>query len=785
MDKVLIFLWTIISIPISAQVISLNGIPLNPSTGGANNCSSNGYSVKNQSLVSGSCVSLTQTAFNSGAIWACDFINLNESFKLSFKANFDAVNSGDGIAFVLQTEGVPSVIGGAGGGIGYSVGNTVGCLGGDCIIDPSVVVEFDIWDNSGAAWDFNNPGLGNINDISCDHVSIQTDGIQLASNALIAPTCLLPASGAVTDGLDHDVCIIWDVVNTEYMIYFDSALIATYNGDIRTNFADPTSVYWGFTAGSGGSDQNQQICSVNMFTNVSNPSCNCNAPVATAIPDPLSICSGETASLVLNSSVPGTTFSWQATNNPNVSGESTVVQSSDSIINTLINNSNVPQQVVYTVTPLSSGCLGNNLLVNVTVDPEIDLIVTNSLVVCSPATADITDSGITAGSSSGTFSYFSDSSIQTILTNPSSIASSGTYYILLSSGSCFDTAALNVVVNISDLSDSVAVLSNYNGAQISCPDSMNAVVSINVTGGNPAYQFLWSGGQTSQTISGLGPDNYYVTVTDNGACFVIDSVLIEAPDSLMLDLAVISGLDCYADSTGILSASVNGGTAAYSFEWSNSSTDISISSLSAGSYILTVTDINACQVSDTILLINPFVPSLSASISVDSVFFGDTPPALNAGSDQSVQGVSYLWTAVGPGSPGIGNVFAPLTDTDPDSLGYYTYFIEAISADSCVVSDTVFLLVMNLLDPQIPDAFSPNGDSYNDVFRVVDLNVNYISEFKIFNRWGNVVCDNSEGYWDGNLNGVEQAQDVYIYLIIWKLPGREEVVYKGELTLLR
>ena len=111
-----------------AQTILVNGTTLSSVGGSPNNCTANGYKLKGTAQLSGNCISLTQNDFDAGAAWVCDPINLNESFKITFDANFGNINSGDGLAFVLQEEGVPSVLGGQGGGLGYSYGNLAGCL---------------------------------------------------------------------------------------------------------------------------------------------------------------------------------------------------------------------------------------------------------------------------------------------------------------------------------------------------------------------------------------------------------------------------------------------------------------------------------------------------------------------------------------------------------------------------------------------------------------------------------------------------------------------------------
>lgn len=80
----------------------------------------------------------------------------------------------------------------------------------------------------------------------------------------------------------------------------------------------------------------------------------------------------------------GTTYTWVAANNPNVTGESLVPQSGAFINNIITNVTNVNQVVVYTVTPTSAdGCVGNPFTVSVTVQPEPVGVNDNAPIVCS------------------------------------------------------------------------------------------------------------------------------------------------------------------------------------------------------------------------------------------------------------------------------------------------------------------------------------------------------------------------------------------------------------------
>ncbi len=88
--------------------------------------------------------------------------------------------TGNGMAFLLQNEVVPQVIGGLGGGLGYAQGDWAGCQVGACPISPSIAVEFDTWNNL----------PDGLNDLACHHSSIQRNGIMTASNTLAGPTCI-------------------------------------------------------------------------------------------------------------------------------------------------------------------------------------------------------------------------------------------------------------------------------------------------------------------------------------------------------------------------------------------------------------------------------------------------------------------------------------------------------------------------------------------------------------------------------------------------------------------
>ncbi|MDA9987261.1 L-type lectin-domain containing protein, partial [Crocinitomicaceae bacterium] len=262
---------------IFCQTITLNGTSLNQTSG---TCDANTYQLVGTAGTNGSCIDMNAAGnFQQGALWVCNTISLYQSFKLNFKANFGSNQlTGDGIAFVLQGEGL-NVLGGTGGGMGYAPGNPINCQGGACPIDPSVAVEFDT---------YNGASFGD-NDIPCNHSSIQINGSTNSSATVAGPDCLLPSGNSVVDGNDHDICITWNPFALQYRVYFDGTLVTSYNGDIRSFFASPSSVYWGFTSSSGGATQIHSICDIEMQTSIPSPTCICTTPNL-IVTDPPAFC---------------------------------------------------------------------------------------------------------------------------------------------------------------------------------------------------------------------------------------------------------------------------------------------------------------------------------------------------------------------------------------------------------------------------------------------------------------------------------------------------------------
>jgi uncharacterized protein YrzB (UPF0473 family) len=171
------------------------------------------------------------------------------------------------------------------------------------------------------------------------------------------------------------------------------------------------------------------------------------------------------------------------------------------------------------------------------------------------------------------------------------------------------SCSFNVVVTPVPLAVTASSVLQGCGFHLRCATDQNGFANTSVSGGCEPYQFVWSTGATSDSLTNLGAGTYFVTVTDASNQVAIDTIVITAPTPLAVTI-VGDTLVCQGLSTGDLQAVVTGGQAcaAYSYIWSNGVFVNQINNVSAGTYGVTVIDSMGCAANATATLqmgINP------------------------------------------------------------------------------------------------------------------------------------------------------------------------------------
>jgi gliding motility-associated-like protein len=287
----------------------------------------------------------------------------------------------------------------------------------------------------------------------------------------------------------------------------------------------------------------------------------------------------------------------------------------------------------------------------------------------------------------------------------------------------------------------------------------------------------------STTISGLSPGTYNFTVTNTAACVSPASVTIELTNPQQLTFTLETSvspdgnysIDCAGAESGYITVQALNATGAVDYLWSDGETGNSRTNLSAGTYRIIMTDANNCQADSSIILAEPDI--IKAVFEVNKASCPDQPDG------------EIILTATG-GVPGTDYIY--LWSDDDNSTGRNIsnipaglYNVTITDANNCSVTESVTLHSENEICLIMSDAFSPNGDLFNDVWNIGNTGLYPSMEITILNRWGQSVWKSGRGYpvpWDGKSNGVDIPVDSYHYIIDLH-NGSKPIV--GDVTIVR
>ena len=132
-----------------------------------------------------------------------------------------------------------------------------------------------------------------------------------------------------------------------------------------------------------------------------------------------------------------------------------------------------------------------------------------------------------------------------------------------------------------------------DSVMVSCNGVCDGSATVALAGGTGAYTYLWSGGQTTSTATGMCAGTQTVTVTDANGCNVVLTVVITQPPVLTIP-TTSSVTPCPCPCAGVVRAFPTGGTTPYTVIWSNGFAEQFQTTLCDGSYSVTVTDANGC-----------------------------------------------------------------------------------------------------------------------------------------------------------------------------------------------
>jgi len=460
--------------------------------------------------------------------------------------------------------------------------------------------------------------------------------------------------------------------------------------------------------------------------------------------------------------------------------------------------------------------------------------------ICQGATVTLQASG------GGTYSWNTGQTSAAIVVTPAT----GTTYTVAVSSAC-GSSADSVKVVVLSCSTSPTVTASGN---VICPGSC-ATISSAILGGTAPYAYSWNpGGQTDAVIvvCPTSVATYTVLVTDANNNTGIDTATVSVYPALVPVITGVTSICTGSATTLTASGGIN-----YSWNTGATGTAITVSPTSATSYTLTATHANGCSSSSvvTVTISSPPIVSVSAatvcagqtavltasgggnyswsngantssisvapgstasysvivsvgncsSSAVTQVIVNPIPLALSYGSTGITMGQSTTLAASGGG-----NYLWSTGDTGANITVFPTattvYCITVTNTFGCSDSSCLSVYVsapeIKCGNVYLPNAFSPNGDGENDVFKINTETEKCLKYLKLilYNRWGEIVfssenspaSDGKMPEWDGTYSNATHPNDwnpegtaVFTYYLKATLVSGEEIQKKGNVSLLR
>lgn len=464
----------------------------------------------------------------------------------------------------------------------------------------------------------------------------------------------------------------------------------------------------------------------------------------------------------------------------------------------------------YTLTVTDdNGCIAQS---SVTLSEPTAL--NSTYVIDQDANCNVADGEATITTNGGTAAYtYAWSHNATITTNNATDLSAGvTSVTVTDANGC--TENINISVN------SINAPTPYLSANsVLCIGDNSGVAMVDSVVGNGGYTYSWTDGsgnpiaQINDTITGLTAGAYTVQVTDLNGCSGVETVTVNEPNSpVSINVINVTAPLCNSSDEGEISITASGGTGTISFEWNTNpiQTTADIFNLTEGSYTVTATDSNGCNVDETIQITAP-TPLVVTSSQLDVACFNEASGEITLTTQGGTPEYSYAWSGITDTTNQItgltaGNYSVVVSDSnnctdtltfvvnEPTQLdvelisstlpecgssngviniapsggvGTYSYVWNNGSLDqnnteassglnSVIVTDqngcTDSLETdLSCILFEIPEFLTPNDDGQNDTWTITGLENFQNSAVEIFNRWGTLVytSDDYQNDWNG------------------------------------
>ena len=282
----------------------------------------------------------------------------------------------------------------------------------------------------------------------------------------------------------------------------------------------------------------------------------------------------------------------------------------------------------------------------------------------------------------------------------------GNYTVNVTDGNgCSDSLTFNLN-NISSMS----ITSNIT--DVNCVGGNSGAIDITPSGGTLPYTFLWSNGAVTEDISGLTAANYTVNITDGTGCQFSEAITVGSLPPITITLNNSADEFC-GQVNGSIDINVSGGSGSYGYSWDNGASTQDLTNIAGGTYIITVTDANGCQNTESFIVLNnvsncsSFCFLTVQAITTDENC-GNGTGTIDVTISQATQPYIFTWSN-------------GATTEDLSNLNAGTYTITVTDANQCV--ETLDITVGNNTGSLAISSNQLSNENCGNVDGAIDITV--------------------------------------------------------------
>jgi hypothetical protein len=330
-----------------------------------------------------------------------------------------------------------------------------------------------------------------------------------------------------------------------------------------------------------------------------------------------------------------------------------------------------------TVTSIANGCTAT-ATATLTNPSAVNAVITAQV---NPTCTNPTGGSISVNATSGVAPFIYDWShiagIDNLKVLTGLVADTYTVVITDANG-CSNTLSVSLVT------PNAPSISITNKVNVNCNGAATGSITTGLVNGTAPFTYKWSNNMTTANISNLAAGTYTVTVTDANLCTHTVSTVVTEPSAINIT-EVITNVNCNGNTSGSIVITATGGTGAFTYDWSHiagTSNPKDLSNITAGAYLLTITDVNGCTKAKTITVTQP------GPLGLQDVTTGTTCNTLTG---------SILLTPIG-GTPSFKYDWShiPGTDNQKDliNIDAGNYTVTVTDANGCTFAKTMTVSIV-------------------------------------------------------------------------------------------